>query len=186
MKILTAILLIVLLGIAARNLFFSFRAQSADNYADTSPTFSVTEHLSGPILSEGVIFGPTGRAVNRFVARMEGSWDGANGTLTEDFTYANGSTQARKWTLTLGENGNLTAEADDIIGKATGRISGATINLRYRIVLPENSGGHTLDVDDWLYLTENGTILNRSEFRKFGIKVGELVATMRPAAPSGE
>jgi hypothetical protein len=52
--------------------------------------------------------------------------------------------------------------------------------LKYRIVLPKGSGGHTLDVTDWLYLAENGAILNRSEMRKFGIKVAELVATMRP------
>ena len=52
--------------------------------------------------------------------------------------------------------------------------------LKYRIVLPKESGGHTLDVTDWLYLAENGAILNRSEMRKFGIKVAELVATMRP------
>ena len=35
--------------------------------------------------------------------------------------------------------------------------------------------------DDWMYLMENGTIINRSQFRKFGVKVAELVATMRPA-----
>ena len=29
-------------------------------------------------------------------------------------------------------------------------------------------------------LLENGTIMNRSQFFKFGIKVAELVATMRP------
>ena len=28
-------------------------------------------------------------------------------------------------------------------------------------------------------IMENGTIINRSEFRKFGVKVGELVATFR-------
>ena len=38
-----------------------------------------------------------------------------------------------------------------------------------------------LDVTDWLYLAQNGVIVNRSEMRKFGIKVAELVATMRPA-----
>ncbi len=42
--------------------------------------------------------------------------------------------------------------------------------------------GHVLDVTDWMYLMENGTIMNRSQFRKFGIKVAELVATMRPVA----
>jgi hypothetical protein len=183
MKILTAALMLILFGIAMRSWFFSFRSQSTDLYTDTSPLFSVTEHLSGPIIAEGVIFGPTGRAVNRFVARMQGSWDGPNGTLTEEFTYATRATQKRQWNLTLGEDGSFTATASDIVGEASGRISGATVNLQYRIILPKSSGGYALDVDDWLYLTEDGTILNRSEFRKFGIKVGELVATMRPAVP---
>jgi hypothetical protein len=77
------------------------------------------------------------------------------------------------------ENGSLkralvtpfTATADDIIGTAQGEVSGSSIQLKYRIVLPKESGGHTLDVTDWLYLAENGAILNRSEMRKFGIKV---------------
>jgi hypothetical protein len=34
-----------------------------------------------------------------------------------------------------------------------------------------------------MYLAPNGNIVNRSQFRKFGIKVAELVATMRPAPP---
>jgi hypothetical protein len=55
------------------------------------------------------------------------------------------------------------------------------VQLRYTIVMPQSAGGWTLDVTDWMYLTENGTIINRSQFRKFGIKVAELVATMRPA-----
>ena len=32
----------------------------------------------------------------------------------------------------------------------------------------------------WMYLSDNGTILNRSQFRKFGIRGDEMVATMRP------
>ena len=51
----------------------------------------------------------------------------------------------------------------------------------YRIRLEPEAGGHVLDVTDWMYLMENGAIMNRSEFRKFGVKVGELVATMRKA-----
>jgi hypothetical protein len=30
-----------------------------------------------------------------------------------------------------------------------------------------------------MYLTPGGAVVNRSQFRKFGIKVAELVATMR-------
>jgi hypothetical protein len=52
--------------------------------------------------------------------------------------------------------------------------------LSYEIKLTEEAGGHALKVTDWMYLMDNGTIMNRSQFRKFGFKVAELVATMRP------
>ena len=39
-------------------------------------------------------------------------------------------------------------------------------------------------VTDWMYLVENGTVINRSQFRKFGVKVAELVATMRQREPA--
>ena len=59
--------------------------------------------------------------------------------------------------------------------------------MRYRIRLPESGGGWEMDVTDWLYLVEDGVILNRSQFRRFGIKFAELVATIRPAGsePAG-
>jgi hypothetical protein len=82
--------------------------------------------------------------------------------------------------LKLGEDNTFTATADDIVGEAHGIVSGPTIKMTYKIVLPEDAGGHTLSVTDWLYRTENGIIMNKSEMRKFGIKVAELVATMRP------
>ena len=54
--------------------------------------------------------------------------------------------------------------------------------MRYRLRLAKDAGGHLLNVTDWLYLAPNGVILNRSEMRKFGIKVAELVATIRRVA----
>ncbi len=67
-----------------------------------------------------------------------------------------------------------------MVGQGEGRVEGPTVVLRYRIRLTAEAGGHVLDVTDWMYLMENGTIINRSQFRKFGFKVAELVATMRP------
>ena len=139
-------------------------------------------HLNGPILSEGMIHGPTGRVSSRFTARMQGNWDGANGTLTEEFSFAGGRTQSRIWSLKMGNDGRFTATAPDVIGTATGVVSGATICMHYQLQLAPDAGGHVLNVTDWLYLMENGVILNRSEMRKFGIKVAELTATMRPVA----
>lgn len=161
--------------------FAGFMAQRPDNYGDTLPLMDIRQSLNGPILCEGVIYGPTGRVTSRFVADMEGKWEGNKGVLDEYFRYSSGMNQTRQWRLTLANDGTVLAEADDIIGQGKGAQNGSTLCLKYRIQMPENAGGWTLDVTDWMYLTDNGTIINRSQFRKFGIKVAELVATMRPA-----
>ena len=66
-----------------------------------------------------------------------------------------------------------------MIGTGSGTQTGSAVQLKYRIKLPDEAGGHVLDTIDWMYLTPNGSIVNRSQFRKFGFKVAELVATMR-------
>lgn len=175
---------ILLLGVVAAVVilpkYIGFRAQKPADLSAGMPRFDLRAHLSGPILCEGVIYGPTGRVSSRFVAEMEGIWDGNRGVLKERFRYDSGRVQDREWRLTIGNDGRIKAEADDVIGTGTGVAEGAAVQLKYRIKLDSDAGGHVLDVVDWMYVMENGTIMNRSQFRKFGIKVAELVATMRP------
>ncbi|WP_138468573.1 DUF3833 domain-containing protein [Poseidonocella sp. HB161398] len=159
----------------------SFRAQRPSDYAGQAPAFDLVRHLDGPLDCEGVIYGPFGRVAARFVARMVVEWDGARGTMRESFRYDSGTRQERVWTLSVDEDGRVQAEAPDVVGIGHGRQSGPSLSLRYRLRLPESSGGHVLDVTDWMYVMENGAVVNRSQFRKFGIKVAELVAVMRPA-----
>ncbi|MGO4914361.1 DUF3833 family protein [Pseudogemmobacter sp. W21_MBD1_M6] len=158
---------------------WTFVAQTPEDYAGSGPVFDVRKHLNGPLLCEGLIYGPTGRVSSRFVADMNVEWDGDTGLMTEEFRYDSGATQSRRWTLKVWPDGRVEAEAPDVIGTGTGRQTGAGLQLTYRIRLPEDSGGHVLDATDWMYLVENGAIINRSQFRKYGIKVAELVATMR-------
>jgi hypothetical protein len=171
-------LMLVLMVVSRR--WIGFTAQSPSDFAGQGPVFDPRTHLNGPIQCEGVIYGPFGRVASRFVADMNGTWDGNNGTLTEDFRYDSGLTQARCWTLQLGNDGGIRATAPDVVGDGAGVVCGASVRLRYRVRLAPSAGGHVLEVTDWMYLMENGTIMNRSQFFKWGIKVAELVATMRP------
>ncbi|MDV4146689.1 MULTISPECIES: DUF3833 domain-containing protein [Shimia] len=184
MKSLLIILILIIVAIVLLKLAIGFHTQRPSHYAGTGPAFDLRKHLSGPMKSEGMIYGPRGRVSSRFVADMNGTWEGETGTLTEDFVYAgSGQEQARRWSLMIGENGKFTATAPDVIGTAHGEVSGATVRLTYRIKLLEDAGGHVLDVTDWMYLMENGVIMNRSEMRKYGVKVAELIATIRPVSP---
>ena len=184
MDVLALILLGTLIAFGAvwaRGRYTGFLSQKPEHYAEgASGQFDLRAHLNGPILCEGVIYGPTGRVNSRFVAEFNAEWTGNRGVMTEHFTYEDGSTQDREWHLELGNDGAIRATAPDVVGTGTGQQSGDSMQLKYRIRLPEASGGHVLDTVDWMYLAPNGAIINRSQFRKFGIKVAELVATMRP------
>ncbi|MGB8812593.1 MAG: DUF3833 domain-containing protein [Paracoccaceae bacterium] len=171
---------IPLAGFALYAKLFSFRAQRPEAFLGKGPRFVLRQHLNGPILCEGVIYGLLGRVTSRFIADMDVHWDGNVGVMTEHFLYDNGTVQDRRWTLRLDDDGHIHAEAPDVIGAGSGRVVGPAVQLFYRIQLGADAGGHVLDVVDWMYLMENGTIINRSQFSKFGIKVAELVATMRP------
>ena len=159
-----------------------FANQNLHDFAGQSPVFDPKRDLDGPMLCEGVIYGPMGRVAARFVARMEGRWQGNTGVLTEHFKYDTGVEQNREWRLTIDKDGLLRTEADDLVGAGSGQAAGSALRLLYRLRLPATAGGHVVDVTDWLYLMENGTIINRSRFRKWGVPVGELVATIRRVA----
>ena len=165
----------------ARSRLASFEAQRPSDYA-TGPAFDIRERLNGPMECDGVIFGPTGRVSSRFVADFDVSWQGNVGTMSETFRYDSGSIQNRSWTLVVGADGTIRAEAADVVGTGTGQQQGSSVCLKYRIRLTPEAGGHVLTTTDWMYLLPNGHIANRSQFRKYGIKVAELVATMRPKA----
>jgi len=184
--LLVIVLVLAVVGGAAllKTRLIGFHTQRPADFAGSGPQFDPRRHLNGPILCEGVVYGPAGRVSSRFVAQMQGAWQGNVGTLTEQFRYDNGTVQDRQWTLRLGDDGAIQAEAADVPGGGVGQVAGSAVAMRYRIRLSEAAGGHVLSVVDWMYLMENGTIMNRSQFRKFGIVVAELVATMRPA-PEG-
>ncbi|MDC0011880.1 DUF3833 domain-containing protein [Octadecabacter sp.] len=175
--LLGAAIVVALILVKAR--FASFMAQVPDDYSD-GPMFNMREVFNGPIECEGVIYGPTGRVTSRFEADFIASWDGNIGTVREEFRYDSGNVQHREWKFTLGNDGSIKAEAPDLVGVGTGQQHGSAVQLNYNIKLTDEAGGHVLAVNDWMYMTPNGNVMNRSQFRKFGIKVAELVATMRP------
>lgn len=172
-----AALVLALVLICHRRL--GFLAQNPADYTEGEP-LDLRRHLNGPLICEGAIYGPTGRVASRFVGHFHVAWEGNTGTMDEEFRYDDGSVKQRKWTLSLGNDGRIRARADDLEGEGTGQQLGSAVRLRYRLKLDEAQGGHVLDTTDWMYLAPNGTIINRSQFRKCGFKVAELIATMRP------
>jgi hypothetical protein len=171
-------ILILLISFIKINLL-SFKNQKISQFKSDSKIFDIRKVLEGNLVAEGMVYGISGRLSSTFTAQFSGDWANNEGSFIENFQFSTGKNQIRKWNLIIDSNGKIIGTADDIIGKAVGQQYGSAVMLSYKLKLSEDLGGHVIKVIDWMHLLENDTIFNRSEFRKFGFKVGELVATFR-------
>lgn len=144
------------------------------DYAQEQPRLDLRQYLNGPIQAHGIFTDRQGRVVKRFVVDMQATWKGQQGTLDERFTYSDGSHQQRIWHLTDLGNGRYSGRADDVVGEASGESAGNAFRWGYTMALPID--GHTWHVqfDDWMYLVDPHTLLNKAVMSKFGIRLGEV------------
>ena len=73
-SILLALCLAIVFAVATavvKSRYVSFWAQKPEDYPADGPQFDIRQKLNGPIVCEGVIFGPLGRVSSRFVADFE-------------------------------------------------------------------------------------------------------------------
>ena len=116
--------------------------------------------------------------VKRFTVRIDCTWNGNEGTLDEHFEYADGTTQNRVWKLVKDGN-RYTGTAADVVGTAQGAASGNALRWNYVLALPVDGRTWNMDMDDWMFLIDDRTMLNRTTMSKFGFRVGEVTLSFR-------
>jgi hypothetical protein len=121
--------------------------------------------------------------VKRFRVIIDASWKGEIGTLDEHFTYSDGTTQRRVWTVTKLSDGRYRGTADDVVGEAEGQASGNALRWRYVMALPVDGKVYNVDFDDWMFLMDERVMLNRSVMSKFGYRLGEVTLSFTRRSP---
>jgi hypothetical protein len=143
------------------------------------PRLDLKEYFNGSIKAWGIVQDRSGKVTRRFDVDMVGSWDGDVGTLEEEFRYYDGETQQRTWTITKIEEQVYTGEAGDILDHADGTLSGNAMRWAYQMDLPVGDNTFRITFDDWMFLMNDGVLVNRSYLKKFGFKVAELTLFMQ-------
>ncbi len=138
-------------------------------------TLDIEEFFEGRVVAHGQFQDLFGNVARRFTVDIDGTWDGRTLRLVEDFTYDDGSTEQRIWTLEKTGEQTWRGSAPGVLGVAEGIERGDTFNLRYRIDLPVRSGTTRVAFDDWMWLLEDDRLLNRAYVSRFGIRVGEAI-----------
>lgn len=157
----------------------SCSGNTIEYYEGTAPKADIKEYFNGPIKAWGIVQDWRGRVVSRFDVEMVGKWEGDTGTLTEHFVYYDGKKQERVWTIKKLADGSYEGTASDIIGKASGQTGGSAARWSYVMDLPVNDTTYRIRFDDWMWVMNDGVLINRSYLKKFGITVSELTIFMQ-------
>lgn len=145
------------------------------DFANTGPTLRPEEYFAGSMKAWGLFQDRTGAVKRQFVVDIHGEWDGKTLILTEDFTYDDGETELRTWTLDKVSDNRYVGAAGGVVGQATIEVAGNAMNLRYTFDLAVGDKTYRLNFDDWMFLQPDGKrMINRAAVTKFGLRVGEV------------
>ena len=149
------------------------------HYADQKPALDLAHFFSQPVKAWGMFQKRSGEVAKRFEVDIVSRREGNNLILDERFLYSDGTRQRRVWTLTPEGQGRWSGRADDVVGVAEGQVAGNTLHWRYRLNLPVDDSTYEMSMDDWMYLMDEDTLINRTSMSKFGVEVGQVTLFFR-------
>ena len=145
------------------------------DYKENTPKLDIRDFLNGKIKAWGMLEDRSGKVTRRFEVYMIGTWQGNKGVLEEYFTFDDGEKSERIWTIVFTDENNFTATAGDVIGKAKGSQYGNAMQMDYVLDLDVGGGKrYNVRLDDWMYLLDEKTLVNKSTINKFGITFARL------------
>ena len=173
-----------LIASASAALLAACGSVDVEHYAKEKPTLELSEFFTGTIDAWGIFQKRNGEIARRFHVEILTHWvSPQEGTLDERFTYADGEKQRRVWTLKKQPDGTWLGTADDVVGVATGRVSGNALRWTYVLRLPVDGKEYLVNFDDWMWQLDESSMMNRSAMSKFGINLGEVTLFFRKRPP---
>jgi hypothetical protein len=148
---------------------------TVESYKNEKPVLDLERYFNGTVDGWGMFQDRSGKVLKRFYVRIDASWQGNVGTLDEHFEWSDGKKTRRVWTVTRLDDYRYTGTASDVIGTAQGEAAGNALRWRYVLNLETDDGKtYEVDFDDWMYLIDDRTMLNRSYMSKFGFELGPV------------
>lgn len=143
-------------------------------YATEKPKLDLATYFNGTVDGWGMFQKRSGEVIKRFHVVIEAKWTGDTGVLDEHFSWSDGTSSRRVWTLKRQTDGRYIGTADDVVGEAEGEAAGNALRWQYVLALPVEGKIWHVSMDDWMYLIDDQVMLNRTRMSKWGIHLGEV------------
>ena len=146
-------------------------------FENNTPKLDLFSFFEGETIAYGIFEDRFGNLKRQFRVNILGKIKDQTLTLDEDFLYDDGEQANRVWTINKITDKNeviYQGQADDIEGKASGSISGNTLNWSYDIYLNIKGSNIKVHFNDWIYKQSENLAINRAYVSKFGINIGSV------------
>ncbi|MGZ8231605.1 MAG: DUF3833 domain-containing protein [Burkholderiales bacterium] len=147
-------------------------------YAKEKPVFDLMTYFDGTVDGWGMVQNRSGKVTQRFYVRVDGRVEGDRLTMEEHFEYDDGRKERKTWQL-VKSGERYTGRREDTVGEGAGGQEGNAFNIRYVLRVPVEGRTWDIDMNDWMYLIDERTVLNRTRMTKFGVRVGEVSVAFR-------
>jgi len=149
-----------------------------EDFRAEKPALDLKQYFDGSVDAWGIVRNRDGKISQRFKVVINPTWNGDIGTLDELFTYSDGKTQRRVWTLKK-DGDRYVGTAADVVGEAQGEAAGNAFRFVYVLDFPYGDSTVHLNIDDWMYQMDEKVLLNRSSITKFGVEVAQVFISFR-------
>ncbi len=153
---------------------------TAQDFSGMQPALSPSAFFTGHTQSWGVIETAGGSPDMLFHSDAVGHQD-EHGTLylTQKFTLGDGMENERDWRFVQVDEHHFQGTANDVSGVAEGEAYGNVFHWKYVLQLSPGNSLKDADVEQWMYLQDDGTVLNRGAITKAGILVAQITEHFR-------
>lgn len=139
-----------------------------------SPRFEPEKFFSGHVQSWGVMENRSGDPKSRFTTDVHGAMEGNELLLTQHFAFEDGRKQQRVWRIRRIDEHRYEATANDVIGIARGEAWGNAFRWDYTLAVNPKNPFTRVRMHHWMYLQDDGSMVNRVSVRKFGLTLAEI------------
>jgi hypothetical protein len=143
-------------------------------FADTRPTFNPVVFWTGHTSSWGVVENRDGAPTEIITTSTDGTPEGDGGLHMVQHVTTNGKASVRDWHIRRVENNEFEARANDVVGTARGSPSGRTLHWTWTLAAKPGNALYNVRMEQWMYLADNGTLLNRTIVTKLGVRLVEI------------
>lgn len=145
------------------------------SFAASGPAFDPVEFFRGSIHSWGVLENRSGEPTAIVLTEGRGEAEGADGVhFPQRVTVGDDKPVMRDWHMRRLGAGQFEATANDMVGTAHGEAGGRAFHWTWTLALHPGNPLTNVSMDQWWYLQDDGSMLNRTIISKLGVVVAEV------------